>query len=468
VLRRLVFPAAILAVLFAYAFFGSLGSLAFPRVRWDQGFGRPAEGYYASLAEGFLRGQLSMAHRADPRLMAMPHPYDFEARAQGGVPYLWDASYFNGKYYLYFSPLPALLFSIPFRLVVGSYPSDPLAATFFSAWAFVMAAAFVKRALAAQPLRVPLPLWVVMLGIGNVVPFVLAFCRTYEVAVLCGMAMSATWAWALLRFLEAPTTRRLVVSMIWLGLAIAARPNLGVLLAVGIAAAILARRTRALIIGMIPVVAIGAALLLYNDARFDDPLEFGHAYQLTDMPMAGHHVCGIRSFGEFLRFLNNASLYVFAPPVIGGEFPFVDLATHRLDPAVYFRGESEEVGGILPLIPLVMIGTLVALKLRAREEPETRAATLVLAAGWLALLGVSTCWFASARYEADFMLLVSAGAIVCIERGLALPSRAARIVTIILVSATILLGVLLGFEGTGGELEKRNPEVFRMFADRFR
>jgi hypothetical protein len=313
-----------------------------------------------------------------------------------------------------------------------------------------------------------------MIGLGNLVPFILAYCRTYEIAALCGMAMTATWAWALLRFLESPTTARLVWSMIWLGLAIAARPNLGVVLVIGIGAAFLVSRGRALVVGMIPLVVIGAALLLYNYARFQDPLEFGHAYQLTTVPMAEHRVCGVRNFDELLRLLHHGSLYVFAPPVIGGEFPFVDLATHRLDPAVSFRGESEEVGGLAPLVPLAMIGTLFALGLGIRGAPEARttpggtAAMLVLAAGWLALLGVSTCWFASARYEADFLLLISMGAVVCVERGLALCSRRLRIAAIALACATILLGILLGFEGTGGELEKRNPEVFRSVADLFR
>ena len=180
-----------------------------------------------------------------------------------------------------------------------------------------------------------------------------------------------------------------------------------------------------------------------------------------------------------IRFVRLLAIAVFTLSAFGqqiqspSQFLKLDIGKDRVlaDYAQiksYFRGESEEVGGILPLIPLVMIGTLVALKLRTQEEPESRAAVLVLAAGWLALLGVATCWFASARYEADFMLLIATGAVVCIERGLALQSRPLRIVTIALASATILLGLLLGFEGTGGELEKRNPEVFRMFADRFR
>src|SRR5687767_3100512 len=100
---------AILFVLYAYTFFATYGHFHFHSRPWDLPGGRPADAYYASLAEGFLRGQLSMAHEPHASLMAMPHPYNMEARDAAQVPYLWDASYFDGRYYLYFTPLPALL-----------------------------------------------------------------------------------------------------------------------------------------------------------------------------------------------------------------------------------------------------------------------------------------------------------------------------------------------------------------------
>src|SRR5437867_10278914 len=102
----------------------------------------------------------------DPRLMALSFPYDMKARE--GIEYLWDASYFNGHYYLYFSPLPALIFYMPYRLLRGGYPRDALAAAFFSAWAFLAATAFARRALAGRRLHIPLPVWILLIGFGNV------------------------------------------------------------------------------------------------------------------------------------------------------------------------------------------------------------------------------------------------------------------------------------------------------------
>lgn len=452
-MRRLPALAAVVFVLFVYTFFGSIGTLSFPRVRWNQGFGKPADGYYASLSEGFLRGRVSMAHRPDPRLAALPNPYDFAARAN--IPYLWDASYFEGRYYLYFSPLPALLFHLPFRLLAGMYPSDQLAGTLFATWAFLMTVAFVRRVLPRT--SIPLPIWIITLGLAGVMPFVLPHCRTYEVAILCGAAMTSTWAHALLRFLETRSTRWLVGSSIWLALAIAARPNLGILIPLFLVVV----PWRRWLLAAVPLAIAGAALLAYNYARFHDPFEFGHRYQLTYMSMEGRHVCGVRNTAEVRRAFDNAVLYLVTPPRFQREFPFVDLGTVPLDPAVSFTPESDQVGGLAPLAPLAVIGSLLVFR---RRDP---AAILILAAGSLVLLGVSTCWYVSARYELDFWLLISAGAVIAIERG-GITNRALRITTIVLALASSLLGALLGFSATSHAFAYFNPELFERLSRLFR
>jgi len=460
VLRRLPTVLAVLFVLNAYAYFASYGRYSFHSRPWDLPSGRPGDGYYASLSEGFLRGQLAMAHQPDPRLMAMPHPYEFAAREDNGIPYLWDASYLNGRYYLYFTPLPTFFFYIPYRFLYGAYPGDQLAAAVFAAWAFLMAALFVTKAL-GRTNRVPLAVWIVMLGLAGVVPFIMAFSRVYEVATLCGMAMTATWAWSLLRHLESPRTSRLVWMSIWLGLAIAARPNLGVLLPIAFLA-LPKPRLRPALLALIPLAIIGSSLLAYNYARFANPLEFGHRYQLTYMPMAEHRVCGCRSVAEGLRLVNNAALYVLAPPYAGGEFPYVDLSMQRLDPNVNFQAQSEQVGGLAPLMPIAAAGSLLALILALRRQPldtPARAAVLLIGAGWLALAGLASCWFVTARYEVDFLLLIAAGSVVLVDR--TLDTRGLRILAVAVALYSIVLGGMLGFRGTGGWFAKENPRLFR-------
>ena len=408
--RHLPAIAAALVVAAAYVFFAAGG--------------RPAgHSRYADLAEGFRQGQLHLATKPDARLGAVPNPYDPVARRD--IPVLWDASYLNGRYYLYHSPLPALIVYLPYRLVSGAYPPDRIAALVFALWSFLAAVLFARGS----------ALWILFLGLGGVVPFLLSDVRTYEIAVLAGSAMTSTWAYSLLRFAEAPRRSRALWMGLWLALAIWARPNLVVLLV--IAAAVLRRQPRLAVWTLMPLIAAGASMLAYNAARFHDPLEFGESYQMTGVQMSGHMVCGIRNVPELIRFGNNFVHYVFWPISLQADFPFVTPRHSRLDPATSFPG-SEHVAGILFLAPLI----LVAAVLLIRRRWEAPLASLVMAGGWLVLLALCTCWYVVMRYEMDYLMLMAAATVVAVERIELLPLR---IASWVLALYSIAAGTLLGF-----------------------
>src|SRR6185295_16586168 len=113
-------------------------------------------------------------------------PWSPEERGRVDAWALWDSSYLNGRFYMYWTAVPVFLLYIPFRLLAHGYPGEGFASAFFAAWAFLAAALFVRRALAGGKSIVPIPVWLLLLGIGNFIPFVLVFARTYEVANLCG------------------------------------------------------------------------------------------------------------------------------------------------------------------------------------------------------------------------------------------------------------------------------------------
>jgi hypothetical protein len=464
VLRRAPTALAVLAVLAAYAFFPSGGTFTFRRIPWDQS-------YYAGLSEGFFRGHLYMANEPDPRLTAMPFPYDYKAR-EGHTEYIWDASYLNGHYYLYFSPVPALTFYMPYRLLRGAYPRDGLAAAVFAAWAFLAAAAFARRALAlmGRRLHIPFPVWMLMIGFGNVATFQLADIRVYEVAIMAGAAMTATWAYALVRYVERPGVRQAVWMSVWLALSIAARPNVGVLLFV--TAAVMAfnakERLRTFAAAAVPLAVVAAAMITYNVARFGRPLEFGETYQLTFVPMEGRAVCRLCTLPELSRFGNNAMHYLFWAPSIRSEFPFVGVQYANPDPRVSFpMPGSEPMLGVVPLVPLTMAGTLLAVLFVLRRAPPdsgTRAGMQVMAGAWLILLALSTCWWIVSRYSLDFMFLMTAASVICVESGLTFLDSIGirllplRVAVAAMAAYTILMGFMLGF--ANGTFKRLHPETF--------
>jgi hypothetical protein len=469
IVRSLPITAAILLVLAVYAFFAGDGRFDFRRL------GTWQESPYASLAQGFFRGQLNLERWVNPKLIALPYPYDLKSRE--GIDYVWDASYLNGKYYLYSSPLPALIGYMPLRILRRGYPPDSFVALFFSAWAFLAAVAFARRAL-KPPLNIPFLLWVFFIGLGNVTAFVLVTVHMYEVAILCGMAMTAMWALALLRYNESPTPGRAAWVGVWLALSIAARPNLGVLL---IVTAFVIKRSRKTILAFLaPLAIVAMAMLWYNVARFGDPFEFGIRYQLTHVDMAGRKVCSLCTFPELARFGNNVQHYLFWPLHVHSQFPFIDAMPARIDPAVSWptpHGMTEQIIGIGPIAPLMLIGTLAAILLalrRGTKDIATRTALQVMCGAWLILFGLSTCWWIVARYSLDFMMLMSVAAAVCIEATLtSLRATTIRIAPLraavaALACYSIITAVLLGFAGPGDAFKRANPVLFERIAIWFR
>jgi hypothetical protein len=472
-LSRIATAAAVLLVLAAYAFFGSGGTFSFRRVAWDHAFPGFTEGYYARLAESFLHGRLDLRFDPDPRWQQVTNVYDYESRKAQGMEWAyWDASYYGGKFYLYFSPVPVVLFYLPFRLVARGYPPDSLIATLACAWAFLAGVAFVKRALARRATHVPFALWVLLLGVANVIPFMLADLRTYEVAIATGMAMTAMWACALLRFVESGAPRHAMWMGLWLALAIATRPNL-LPLAIVTAVALWRlgphRQTRAILFALVPLVAIGAVMAGYNFLRFGSVTELGVTYQISYVPVWRRRICSLCNFPEAMRFVNNVVHYVFWAPHFDSAFPFVELQRSSLDPGVSFTGGSEQIGGVGALSPLTLLGTACALVLaayRERRDDGARAAIAVLAGGWLVLCGLSTCHWVTARYVLDFMLLMTVASVVCVERALSLLAEAnvrtrvlARAIALVAV-ASIGTCLLLGFRGSDGAFAKKHPALF--------
>jgi hypothetical protein len=470
-------------VLAVYAFFASDGTFEFRRVtgraEYDRIRGYFGRGYYPSLTEGFVRGQLSMYEEIPPRLAALTDPWNPAERGRVDAWALWDTSYYRGRYYMYWTALPVFLLYLPFRLLAHGYPSEGFAAAFFAAWAFVAAVKFVKEALADHKMTIPMPVWILLLGLGNFIPFVLVFARTYEVATLVGTAMGATWALAMLRFSRSPSPRGALWLGLWLGLTIAARPNLGVLLIptalafLPVERASLWRTARA---ALAPLALIGALLIAYNVARFGDPFEFGTKYQITILSMLDQKVCSLCTPAEFARMANNTIQYLAAPVGVWSQFPFAVAYPAQLDPATIFPAASEQTAGVGTMIPLTMAGSLAALVLAALREkpaPPARTAILVMLGAWLVMFGLATCWTIVARYTLDFALLMTMAAAVCIEIAL---TRLAPLVrrpailggTVALLACySIAFGVALGFEGKEGAFRKQNPDVYKWFAKPF-
>jgi hypothetical protein len=103
--KALVAFCALVGAYYLWTIWSSGSPIAFNRDRID---------YYNLLSDGFLDGHLHLNVAPEPGLLTLPNPYDPAANQGLRVQ---DLSLYDGKYYLYWGPTPALLLFIPFRLL---------------------------------------------------------------------------------------------------------------------------------------------------------------------------------------------------------------------------------------------------------------------------------------------------------------------------------------------------------------
>jgi hypothetical protein len=159
--------------------------------------------YYSLLADGFLKGKASLPIEPDPRLLASPDPYDprFNSTLR-----LQDAALYRGKYYVYWGPLPAL-FLVPVRLLARG--TEPIGDQYvFFAFALALVAISAKLILRARRRFFPeAPWWtigfgVVIAGLVNPIPFLLANASIYQTAIVGGQVFLLTGIYAAWRALD--------------------------------------------------------------------------------------------------------------------------------------------------------------------------------------------------------------------------------------------------------------------------
>ena len=428
------------------------------------------EGYYNLLTRGFLKGQTALDRVVEPAMLALKDPYNPAERAGKG---LHDASYYQGRYFIYFGVTPVVAAFAPVRLLTGQFIDERFVIVGF-AWAGFLLSVTVlldvrRRHFAGAPGWVLL-LGVLALGLATMVPPLLRRPSIWEVPIAAGYAgfmLTLLCTWRAIRAKRG--------GWIWLGaaslamgLTVGARPTYlpgaVVLLAplalrwwvgrpnrwLGLAAAALG-----------PIIAVGAGLAAYNYVRFGSITEFGQTYQ-----MAGDDIRGLKLFGPgYMAY--NFRIYILAAAGLSPFFPFITV----IDPPVAPTGQFgiEDPYGLLPCLPWVV---LAAVALRARlgsgaghELTFWVAGTLAAA---LATMAVVFCFGgACGRYMVDFTpaltLLAGVGALALMVRNRGFLRRILGGLVVVLAVWSASFGLLASFQHNG-LLQVEYPKVYRGLA----
>jgi hypothetical protein len=412
-------------------------------------------GYYNYLARGFAKGHLYADLEPSPALLAVPNPY---ASGPHDSLKVHDMALYHGRYYLYHGPAPAVLLFTPWRLVTGHDVPENFALPLFCLAGFLFSAGTLLRLLALARVEIsPALLAVLLVGLAvcQDVPFLLSRIWVYEIAIGCGYFCLSAAVFFLARAIEsrrAPTWQ--AASGLMFGLAIGCRPHLG--LAAVIATIALGlffarkRRLRAIIPFLVPLIAAGLAIAVYNYQRFGNPFEFGVRYLLGN-PMLDRTELAPRWFLPGLYY------FLVCPPDFSPVFPWVRLAfRYPFHAEGYFL---EPTAGSLFLAPF-LIGLIFVRRVRAGWMMIATAAAI--------LLFVAGTGFTTQRYEADFLPLAalaatSASAIV-IARSERWQRRALTAALVLLVAAGVVTSLALGFAGPYDEFLKNRPQSYENLA----
>ncbi|MBP5153108.1 MAG: hypothetical protein ILP13_09390 [Lachnospiraceae bacterium] len=299
---------------------------------------------YEVMARSLAEGHIYLDYDdIDPRLEEMENPYSPAARIEADVNYHSDHAYYKGKYYMYFGVVPAVVVFLPYYLITGrdltTYHGTQLFAALAIVGIFLLFHALARRFFPKLPRVILLSLCVALSWIP--VYYSTDYSALYSTAIVSGVCFEV---WSLYLFITAvyltakeKATRRVVLAV--LGglcgaLAFGCRPTaaFGNLVLIPMLVKYIKDETSGenktktgTLLGRIalvltPYVIIGVILMLYNYARFENPFEFGQAYQLTSFDQT--------KFGSLANFspvetFNGLILNYIGFTPITGHFPYV-------------------------------------------------------------------------------------------------------------------------------------------------
>lgn len=376
---------------------------------------------YQQLADAFLHGRLNLDLPVDPQLAAMDNPYDFYQRQQlgeSGATIFWDHAFYDGKYYVYFGALPALILFAPFQALTGHWLPSPVAVMVFGV-IFICAISALLTTLCATRFRGRIPYGTLLLSVNLTVlgcgivyyGFQPDF---YAIPFISSLAFTAL---GLLLWCTARTssgklsTARIIGGSAFIACNLGCRPQFLVacLLAFPLfwneivhTRELFSRQSIGRTVGAFVPFAIAAIpWMAYNAARFGSPFDVGSAYNLT-----GYDATRLRP--ALIAFPAMLFIQLFQPPMVNTEFPFV----HAINNAIPVPCEPS-LGGYFVIVPFAALGfLLVALRQRLKAIHVFGLAVILATTATLMVLFDIGLAGTTNRYHGDFAWLCMLLAVV--------------------------------------------------------
>ena len=431
--------------------------------------------YSKSLVQALSKGEVFISNTPNTdKLDKLNDPYDTIEREKidRTTDYIWDAAYFNGKYYVYFGALPAILIMVPYYLITKKLLQTSTVVLLFSLMSIPIIEMLTKKIFEKFFKKLPFKYMfasIIMMLIGTMLIWINVAPRYYELVIVAG------FFFALLGFLlifeidlDNIKYKNVFLGCGSLALSVACRPTqiFSSLLIIPLLFKIIkvAKNKKSIVKILfsiiIPYLIIVILLMSYNYLRFNNPFEFGEKYQLT-----------INNMKELsLRWIllpTGILCNLFGLPVFQANFPFIQTNANIIDTFSYYYVEDMP-GGVFIFAPIcfVIFGIFKFLKSCKNKDLKIFVTTLLIV-GLIFVSFVSLKAGSTGRYLLDFSwLFVLCGIVIFMEIINNLQTNEGRKilekVLNIIVCYTIIINLLSSFCIIGGinSIKNNSPKQY--------
>jgi len=461
-----------ISIFLIYAFFITFGTFT----TW-----KASTQYYTLLADAFGKGQLHVDVEPGQALLDAKDPYDSESGRYFNDD-VWDLSLYEGKLYLYWGPIPALLIT-PIQLIAKTKVIDMFLVYFFICGVLIFNSLILLK---LRQLFFPhisaanVALAIFLVGLILPILWSLNVPDVYEAAIGAGQFFLIGEIYFAIRAFEKDIQKRfLFLAGLFWACSVGSRAiNVFPILFVTALTAFWIWKNRVksidrntltqLAASLLTPLALGALLIgWYNYARFGSPLEFGLRYQITiynlnrDMPLTFQPD----------YFPLNFYAYLFQPFQFVSKFPFIKpIEIYSLleplniaSPKLFAGGPVTGVLFSMPFLLLAFIPFLSSSKVKenAEETHELRKFTLYLLGGsfLITFATILIYFYEQTRFMLDLISQVTLLAIIgyWMVIGNASSSKILLRAVHALIVITFIASILLSFTSEGNRMEKLNP-----------
>lgn len=373
---------------------------------------------YEEYVNALSQGEASLIEEPPKELTSLTNPYDYTLRKKADIEandeYIWDATLYNNKYYVYFGALPFLLLPVPIKILTGSYLQLNYGVLIFNEITIISLVGLIK--LLYKKYFKDLNFRYLILAIIGIISGSLIFWITrrphiYEFVLSAGIAFSTLGIYFMFKACEKEKIRYkyMCLAATCLALSVACRPNclFASLIFIPLCIKTLINNIKEkrnilkliLLVGL-PYVVVGISLMIFNYVRFDNIFEFGMNYQLTvnDVRNYAHRIFAI-PVGIFTQ--------LFELPVTTNEFPFF---TYQYDVMPFFGYYYKEamVCGLFILNPInYILIFLIGLKKKVKEKQAYNCALLFTIVGFIISIFNVMKAGSLQRYSMDFAWMLN-------------------------------------------------------------